>query len=148
MALKLKVVINKVKAYITEHLSIINDDFEHINVDGVISVIYESISCEENGKKGYEISAVEQGIPKHFIEDFNKIHAYIVSALEMTLQTIKSSSYYQSDYVRFAAVLDAVLAAFYETFSKKHLNDIFAINGRLTPVYNEITALLEKRILQ
>lgn len=145
--LKLDVVIERLKVYIGNNLDVINNDFKHLGVNDLIVVVYDSINSKEEGNEGYEIIAEKQGVPKRFITQFNLRHDYIVSQLDAALQVIKTSNYFRSDYIKISAVLDAVLSAFKETFSEKHINEILSINGELEAEYAYIADMLGKGLL-
>ena len=143
LKIKLNIVLDRIRSHISRYENIINDDFTHKDISGFIEVINNSVNSSDIDFKGYENIALETGIPDLFIDEFNKIHYPILKRLKIQLNSIKDCEL-ENDYNKYMLVLNFIKLAFDETFSNEHINDIIKINGRLDPVYNFVTDLLDK----
>jgi len=143
LKMKLNIVLDRIRSHISRYENIINDDFTHKDISGFIEVINNSVNSSDIDFKGYENIALETGIPDLFIDEFNKIHYPILKRLKIQLNSIKDCEL-ENDYNKYMLVLNFIKLAFDETFSNEHINDIIKINGRLDPVYNFVTDLLDK----
>lgn len=144
--LKVEVVIERIKAFLTEHEVIINNDIVHLNVEPIKIVIWDSINGINENEKGYETIAQETyQIPEKFIREYNKEHKNIVNLLETAIELIHQASYV-NDYNRYLSILNAVYLALEETFSEKRITRIFNINGELTDFYKQVEKDLDRGI--
>lgn len=143
LTIKVETVTERIYDYISSNKNIIYDDFTHLGIDKLISVVYDSVDGKQKGNEGYEVLARENGIPEEFIADFNLKHRYILTLLAEGLKLINTSKAFRYDYEKFAIVIGLVDLAFYETFTDKHIQEIININGRLNLIYKKIGKLIK-----
>lgn len=135
----LKITIERIKSFINQHYKIIDSDKNNLDIDSFIELIYNIVK-KINGNQcsmGYEDYAVNViGIDKCFIMEYNKIHQYTIEFLEKALSLIKVSNF-SSDYNRYLSVLNTVLLYLRETFSDKHIKQVFKINGKCLDLFQK-----------